>query len=478
MTLINARNSQPGTTSRGNPSRCNTGYQRRYRLNLRHAPLALLVSALSLLSLAFASPEEALAYRPPEVAELEALIRQAEGDLGFFQQLGYSASVQPSVTYGDEYDDDEEASFESDFEFGAGVSYRYRPAQTLEQRANIEGVRDDLNDTLRDGVEGALLAHAALLEAQYELRGAEEAYRDVQIGLQAIESQLAESSEALRPLLEQRVAEGRLSFESRTLSLRNAQQEVRTLINEAERYGLSTPATYQPTRFVLPGREVETTSAYRRLSLAVASARTQASLQPLESFREVELSAEYALPDIKAELGVGIYRGDPGANLGVDYPGARSERYELALSAEIILDRNLVRSFGEVERELQEARDELETFQSTYTAELQDAFRSANAAEERLALAEQQFALSESRIQALEETRDALAAELESISEDEEEEERVLERQLRDVERELSRAPNELERNERDLYRTWASYIQTVAGYLAFTENTWAIREP
>jgi len=418
------------------------------------------------------SPEDALAYRSPELEVVQQRLLGARSELSFWEDLSYGATLKPSASYSDTFGDDLDAQLQTDLSAGADLNYRYRGSEVLERVERVLRLEDELEDMERGGVGTALLLHAALLAAQLEQRLAEAAFAVAQADVRAAENQPPADDPVLARVHQARLEASRLTLEEHRLSLQSAREELQALREEAARYNLRAPATYRALQFALPVRRAEQTAAYRLLELEVQQAGARLAEAPLDPFNALQLGAEYTAPDFGAKASVGIFKTEPGATLGVSYPGGE-EGWELSLSAEIVLDENTQETFGDAEQELKEAEAALSAFVRSFPEELEAARAGVEAAWRSVALAERRLRLDESRILTLTEASEQLREALEVADE---ERERELEVQLRDLERELSRAPDERDRSEEVLYGSWRSYLSEVSSYLALVDERWRTR--
>lgn len=444
----------------------------------RFAKSVLCVAFYLLLLIVFgsviaSSPEDALAYRSPELGVAQQRLTQAEADLSFWRGFGYNARATSSASYGDILDDDLGPGFDTSVGAGVGLSYSYLPSQQQSSLARVEQLKAELSDLQRGGVGTALQLHASLLLTQLELRLAEADFSAAQTSVSAAQEQPPADLEVLQRVEEQRLAESLLTLEQYRLALEDAQREFQTLSEEASLYNLQAPAVYRLVQFALPQVSMEDTYAHRALELEVVEAQTRLAEEPLNAFRSLALGAEYVTPTLGAEVSAGIFKAVPEANLGLSYPGGRSERWEVSVSAEIILDQNTPGRFSEATLRLDEAEAALRAFQNAFPDDLEAARQEAVRAWTNLRQREQRLELIDARIATLTEASEAIQTALSQASEDYE---RTLESQLRSVEQELSRAPDELERSEQELYLTWSGYLSAVANYLALAESNWRVR--
>lgn len=299
---------------------------------LRLAWTALAGAWLCPLALADATPQDALAYPDPAVAEARQELALRERMLAVGHGLDASVTLEPAVRYGTLGSDTvvfgdipgpgSAPTWSTEVYLGATIGYSFDPLSTRNDRVMAEQARADLDAARRRSVYQTLDVHAQMLSAQLAVAQRAAALSAAEGALQAA---------AAAP----DVARARLLVARHRLGLEEDRQRLAALKREAASRGLEGLAVYAPLRFVLPEPDLERTAGYRLAVLEVERARAAAARGGLlGAIQGLAADASYASGGVRLSARAGVIDGRPRAELGVDYPGG-GDGWSLGVSATV-----------------------------------------------------------------------------------------------------------------------------------------------
>lgn len=397
---------------------------------------------LGLPALAF-GPQDALAYQSPELASarkaLEAARLQAGSTaLGLGANLGYERAGE-------------------DNSYKVGLGWQWNFTARLEAEQAVVRAQRELRRVAREGQKNALLAHAAVWQAQVRLEAAGGRLEAARERLAEAERKLALG--ALSPLQREDAA---LALKQAELNLRQAQNALRSAQADALRYGLRGSAEPRTLRFALPAATPEQTVAYREALAALELSRARMEEGWRRLWPEVSLGASYNGKDALFQSGLSWSASGPGASLALGTPQSvlpgtpEGWKFTLGLKLELLPQAWAAVVAGEAD--LEGAALRLERTREEMTLRLEQAREEVAIVLEGLELAQQRLALAQRlAVNAEAKLRAGIATALERL------------------EAQASRAEAEAA-----VAQSWQSYVLAVAAYLELLDGDssgWTIGE-
>jgi len=433
--------------------------------------LACLLAAFAAGSpaLADATPQQALKYVDPSVADAKARVAVYQQTFGITHQLDGTVTATPNVNYGDgNTTDTNPASWNESLGLTVNVGYSYNRQTILNNLYNLEQARDDVGSYLRRGIFQAMYAQAQMLQYQ--------------VYVDQLQTQLASTTNDVADL-EARVKAGKakpLDLEQRKLQLQNLQlrldqyqQQLQNQQDEAAKYGLGHPAAYQSIRFVLPDANVEQTGTYKLRALNVE--RNKANLTQTDVYNTlqyVELTGTYATGSVSFQTNVGIVDEHPRAEVVFGYPGGTS-RWSIGVQATIALSSSNLQQTPILQQRITQAKHDLASYQRDFKTESAKRLANAQFAERGLSLDEQQLDLSNQALTSAQHDVDTLRAALQKPGQSDT---ATLQKQLQQALRDLQRAQSNVLNAKRGLYNSWANYVRNVFSYLDYIDAPWQVK--
>ena len=443
------------------------GTFRGQRVWLRTWLLAVLAAACLTTALADSTPQQALKYVDPSVADAKARLAVQQPMLDVVHQMDATVTATPNANYSDITTDTKPPSWSTGLGFTSNVGYSYDRQSILNDLYNIERAKDDIRNSLRRGIFQALYTHAQMLQYQ--------------VYVQQMEAQVASTANDVSNL-EDRVKAGKakaLDLEQRKLQLQNLQlrldqykQQLQDIQDQAAKYGLGHPADYASVRFVLPPADVTQTGTYKLRKLNVE--RNQANLVQTDLYttlQYLELTGTYASGNVSLQTNVGIIDEHPRAEVVFGYPGGTS-RWSIGVSATISLSSQNLQQTPILQQRITQAQHDLASYASDFKTESEKRLTNAKFAERGLALDEQQLSLSKQQLDAAKHDVDTLRQALQSASQ---KDKAALQRQMQQALRDLQRAQSNQINSERNLYNSWSSYVRNVFSYLDYIDAPWKL---
>lgn len=455
--------------------------------------------------------DAALSYRSPDLMEAEQEVIRAEAELQR-AYLGLSGSVEvtPSLEYSEDLVVPADApTLGVGVEARASVGYTYDQPGILLETIELLQAEERLRDAEREGIRAALMAHTDVLSAQLALQAEQESLAGAKLNLEDVRARF-KAGEAT----ETELAMAQLEVDSGQRSFNYAQRTVRDVVGAAARYNLSGPLNFRPLTFVLPETRPELTLAYRIAELELR--RTEAFATQDTVFGVVDniyLGTRYVGDDYELSSGINLDQGTPSVGASVRYLDRDPEEWTVTLEATLRLDDDTSETFGEAQRDVEEARAYLTELRTDLAEDLRDARDEAVSSWHSVEISGRNFELLGRRIVELEAQIEALPGRLNTLREDLEgaqrpldvlraqreaetdaEKQQALDRSISDFEGRVTSFETELQeveeeggdaqqtldqlrffygQEEGDLLSDWTDYVSAVDTYLRLAEARW-----
>lgn len=484
---------------------------------LRSLVGSLLLACLGLNALASAQtggPEAALRFRSTTARELVGAVARAEAELSR-SRLGLSGNVElePYYQYREDLlNPDNAPTLGPGFEVRAEADYVYDQADIVAHEIELLRVQEQLQDTVRDGVREALLTHAALLSAQFELRNARASLAAATRTLSETEAGFQDGSAGQTDL-----ERARLDDEIARHEVTQADYAVNDARAASRFYNLDlTTATFIPLEFALPEAPVQDTFGYR---LAERELQRTAAVALQDSvygvLDEVRLGTRYRGENYEVSGGVSLAEGRPSVGADARYYDTAPELWTVTLGATIRLDSRTADTFSSAQRELAEAKAELAEVTRSFAEDTREARqevaferRSLELSLQDLELFDRRIAELETELRALPEalatletqvsalemelaalqarraaaTNETLQAALDMRVAAHEDRLAELATELAASEQQLAAMSQDLELRrqyrllgEQTLYQNWTEYLTAVYDFLSLTDGGWGL---
>lgn len=433
--------------------------------------LACLLAALMAGSLALAdsTPQEALKYVDPAVADAKARVAVYEQMFNITHQLDGTVTATPYLNYGDNNTTDTiPPSWNVSPAVTVNVGYSYNRQNILNNLYNLEQARDNIGNYLRRGIYQALNAQAQMLQYQSYVDQLQTQVASTTNDVSALEARV-KAGKASSLDLQQR----KLQLENLRLRLDQTQQQLQNIQDQAAKYGLGHPADYASLRFVLPKANVKQTGTYKLRTLNVK--RNQATLTQNDLYNTlqyVELTGTYATGNVAFQTNVGIVDEHPRGEMNVIYPGGTS-RWSIGVQATIVLSSSNLQQTPVLQQNITQAKHDLASYESGFESESAQRLTNAQFAERGLTLDEQQLDLSNKVLTTAQQDVDTLKKALQKQGQSNTV---SLQRQLQQALRDLQRAQSNVVNAKRSLYNSWANYVSNVFSYLDYIDAPWQVK--
>jgi len=432
--------------------------------------LALVAAAVPVaasFALADSTPQQALGYVDPSIADKKAQLGLQQQSMDIVHQMDGTVTAKPSVSYGDVTSNATPPGWSTGLSVNTNIGYSYDRQAIVSDLYNVERTRSDIARTLRRGVFNALYVQAQWLQTQ-------EAVKQVQGQVASASNDVAnvEAQVGAGKATQLDMQRSKLRLQNLQLRLEQYQQQLDSLGQQLSGYGLSAPVTFEPLQFVLPEADVTQTSAYKLKLLSVE--RNKANLTQNEiydTFQYLELSGTYATGNVSVNTNLGIIYTHPRAEVNVNYPGG-SDRWSVGVSATIVLSSNLA-NIPEWQQRIDQSQHDLTSYQSDFKTEAARRLANARFAERGLALGEQQVSLSKQALTSAQNDVDKLRQALQNPTQQDKAD---LQKQMQQALRNLQRAQSDMDGANRSLYGSWSNYIRNVYSYLDYVDAPWQVK--
>jgi outer membrane protein TolC len=395
-------------------------------------------------------PQEALAYRSPELGPAQALLEAAR-QRAEAVNLGLTTSLSATRADGNN-------------SYSAGVSWQWGFTSRIEAALAVSRAERQLRQLKRDGQRDALLAHAGLWLAQSRLSASLKRLEASQTRLEASRQRLELG--AVSALQHQEAA---VAARQAELLWRQAQVSLSAAGAEAARLGLRGSARAQTARFALPESIVDRGPAYQEAaaSLQLAQARLDEAGRSL--LPELNLTAGYTGADAQLQSTASWTGRGPGASLLLGsiptevrnlppspVTGLRpgQNEWRLSLGARLALPLEALPALRQLEAErdlaavrLERTRAELTLRLASARAEAEHALEGLELSQERLQLATRHQAVAQARLQA------GSASPIEALE-----------------------AQAGVSEAEAGVAQAWQAYITAVARFLELSDGEWSLQ--
>ncbi len=336
-------------------------------------------------ALAF-GPADAMRYEAPELRPAGAQLSAAEAQLR-------AARLGASGTYSTSYSD-------STFNHSLSLMYREDAVNLLTAHKSNEDAQRQLISLQRDGVKQALLAHAALWDAQAKGRAAK---LRAQIAQQnAVE---AERKRKIGEAADYDVDLAKVDAEDAALAERTAAEAEVSAQSEAARLELTGAADPVVLTFMLSPAKVEDTDViynsdwdYRLANASAAQARRD---------NRIYFGADASYTGTY-QLSAGVSTKGPSVTVSTGYPSLYDPTllfygagWRFTLSATVPLDPGAAAAARVKSADAEVTRVKLEQQRAQQAIKLPDTLKAANDAARSMDLARQRLALAERRLKAV-----------------------------------------------------------------------------
>jgi outer membrane protein TolC len=345
-----------------------------------------LITAMALLvpSVWAFGPKEALLYQSAELGAARASLQAAQGGLlAANLGLGANFSAERSGAW------DGLAN-----NYAASLQWQWDGLKRLQAGQAVERAQREIERVRREGVKGALLAHANLWAAQNRFRAAE-------LRLQAAKGRTAEIERkaALGAISALQTEEAQLSLKQSELGVRQAQSGLSAARAEARRYGLAGEAEAEVLRFATTNIAADQTPTFLETQSALALSEARLSDARSKVFPRLSLGAGFVGRDLAFSTGISNtgLSFNPTASLGLDtsqrlssalIAAGAKEEWRFSLKAEVPLSLEVVSGLQSLEAEREGAAVRLSKTLDELRLRLEQLKGEAAAAGENLELAQ------------------------------------------------------------------------------------------
>lgn len=406
--------------------------------------LMLLVSSTAWPALAF-SPKDALGYKSPEIAPAQAALEAAKQRAGAVN-LGLSSQMTAQRSDGTNT-------------YNAALNWQWDFGKRLDVLQALARAEREVRRVEREGIKGALSAHAALWIAQARVAGSEKRQESAKARLAETERKLALG--AVSATSRDEIA---LALRQAELGLRQAQVNLGNAQADAGRYGLKGVADAVLVNFAAPEVTPDKTPTYQEAFLALELAQSRLDQAYRTLWPEVNFGTSYYGNDAQFQAGASWSGPGPGASVSVASPlpwptnpftgepiKADQNSWKITLGAKLTIAPEAFAALSglQAEREgaglrLNRTLEEIKLRLSQSRSEVAGALETLSLAQARLDLSKKQLGIAETKAKA------GSASELDS-----------LDAQAAVFEAEVSVA------------QAWQAYVTAVAAYLDLSDGGW-----